>query len=102
MTDLVDRHKSQLHLHNGIEHRPSCLGTVTSYEVLRAAIDANPHLFSARISGDLWAIMVELNRNLPDGRMVSLDDVTKAMALRPVRQPFGCVQATGTAVGRNL
>lgn len=98
MTDLVDRHRSPLWFNAGDdEHRPNIFGHVVSYEILRQAIDACPTLFSARLSLDYQAIMVELNRNLPDGRMVSIEDVKKAMDLRPVPQPTGTKQATGFA-----
>lgn len=72
-------------------------GRVRDFDALRQAIDLNPHLCSARLSGDHHAIMVELNQFLPDGMLVSIEDVSKAMALRPVEQPLGIVQATGRA-----
>ncbi len=87
---------------NGVEYRPTVLGTVTDYVALRAAIDAHPNLFSARLSADYHAIMVELNQHLPEGRMVSIADVHKAMMLRPVPQPTGAVKATGRAIGKGL
>lgn len=75
---------------------------VRDFGYLRAAIDANPNLFSARLSLDYVAIMVELNQYLPSGKWVTLHDVKLAMDLRPVPVPTGIVQATGTAVGHTF
>lgn len=83
----------------GAEFRPTVLGTVTDLGALRAAIDAHPNLFSARLSLDYHAIMVELNRHMPEGRMVSIFDIQKAMGLRPVPRPAGSVSSIGKAVG---
>lgn len=72
-------------------------GTVRDYNALREAIELNPHLQSARLSGDHWAIMVELNQYLPDGMMVTVEDVRHAMNLRPVPHPPFVIKATGRA-----
>ncbi len=87
---------------NGVEYRPTVLGTVCDFNALRAAIDEHPALFSARLSADYHAIMVELNQHLPEGRMVSIFDVKRAMDLRPVPQPAGTVKAIGRAVGKTF
>lgn len=75
---------------------------VRDFGALRAAIDANPNLYSARLSGDHQAIMSELNKYLPSGKWVTLHDVGLAMALRPVERPTLVRTAVATAVGRSL
>lgn len=75
-------------------------GRVRDHKALREAIDINPHLYSARLSDDYWAIMVELNQYLPDGMLVTVEDVRLAMLLRPVEQPPFVLKAKGTATAR--
>lgn len=73
---------------------------VRDFNILREAIDANPNLFSARLNLDCEAIMIELNKYLPDGKLVSVMDVKRAMDLRPVPVLTGVVQSVGHAIGR--
>lgn len=75
----------------------SAFGRVRDYNALREAIDINPHLYSARLSADYHAIMVELNQYLPDGMLVTAEDVRVAMQLRPVPQPPFTLKAVGKA-----
>lgn len=75
----------------------SGFGKVRDYGALREAIDINPHLYSARLSRDYTAIMVELNQYLPDGMLVTAEDVRVAMELRPVPQPPYTIKAVGKA-----
>ncbi len=73
---------------------------VRDLNVLREAIDANPNLFSARHNLDYEAIMIELNKYLPDGKLVSVMDVKRAMDLRLVPVVTGVVRSVGHAIGR--
>ena len=74
-------------------------GKVRDHVALREAIDSSPHLFSARLSNDYHAIMVELNQYLPDGYLVTVDDVRRAMDLRAVVRPTGLFAVAGHATG---
>jgi len=72
---------------------------VRDFGSLRAAIDANPNLYSARLSLDYQAMVAELNQYLPDGKWITVHDAELAMALRPVPRPRLVMAAVGKAVG---
>lgn len=78
-------------------------GVVTmNVEILRARIDANPLLYSARIHADEGGCQAILNELLLDPNLIpppTLADVKAAMALRVAPKPTLVVRGAATLVG---
>lgn len=87
-------------IYYAIKDRPDFGAVKMNAEILRARIDAMPVLYSARISGDLQAILNELNMDTSITPTATLDDVRAAMAVRMVPQPERVVQGAAGLVGR--
>lgn len=91
---------SSADVYHAVKDRSDFGGPKVNSDILRARIDAMPVLYSARISGDIQAIVNELNR-LPDfaARPVSPEDVKAAMAVRAVQKPIKVAQGAAAMVG---
>lgn len=82
-----------------VRSRPDFGGPRMNVEILRARIDANPVLYSARINGDRQAIFNELNMDPELVGQITIADVDAAMNLRPVPRPVLVVSGAAALVG---
>jgi hypothetical protein len=74
-------------------------------EILRARIDANPVLYSARLHADEGGCQAILNELLLDPNLIpqpTLADVKAAMALRVVPKPERVARGAATLVGKTF
>lgn len=82
-----------------IAGRPDFGGPRMNVEILRARIDANAVLYSARLCGDHQAIFNELNMDPDLMGKITLADVDAAMKLRPVPRPSRTVSGAAALLG---
>ena len=78
---------SEADVYAAIKDREDFGGPTMNVEILRARIDAMPVLTSARLSGDLQAILNELNFDPQIVGKITVADVKAAMDLRRVPRP---------------
>lgn len=93
----ADMQLSAQDVYDAIKDRNDFGGPKMNLEILRTRIDAMPVLHSARISGDIQAIVNELNL-LPDVR-VTVVDVDAAMKLRAVPKPTRVAAGSAALIG---
>lgn len=72
---------------------------MVNLEMLREKIDKCAVLYSARVNGECQAIFNEMDRLPEFAGSITLEDVRRAMALRPVPQPTNVVQGAARLVG---
>lgn len=82
-----------------VADRPDFGGPRMNVEILRARIDANPVLYSARLNGDHQAIFNELNMDAELAGKITMADVDAAMRLRVVPRPERTVAGSAALVG---
>ena len=95
----IDTKLSAQDVYSAIKDLPEYQYAKLNADVLRARIDSMPVLYSARMNGDVQAIVNELNALRDIGHHVTVADARAAMLVRPMPTPERVAQGAAAMLG---